>query len=202
MATQTRTPNATLTHLKPLSFLPDIIPSRRKPNFTPSDTPPPHSSTPVHPPVLQSLIPRSLKNKPGHRLPGRAVRARKTLLQHKSLRQARVVSPKDPHRSQLHKVVSLPPTPPQPSRTILSLSLLPSPTSWPLCLGKPTALCPIPSLLQLIAMVLLLSQLTHTPHLLLTPLFSMPGLRSSLRVSQLGIPRFRFLRSHIQVSNS
>jgi len=51
------------------------------------------------PPVSQFLIPRSPKNKPGHRLPGRAVMARKTPLQHKSLRQARVVSPKDLHRS-------------------------------------------------------------------------------------------------------
>ena len=72
------------------------------------------------PPGFTVSDPRSPKNKPGHRLPGRAVRARKPLLQHKSLRQARVESPKDPHHSQLHNVVSLPPAPPQPSRTILS----------------------------------------------------------------------------------
>jgi len=72
------------------------------------------------PPVLLFLIPRSPKKKPGHRLPGRAVRARKVPLQHKSLRQARVVSPKDPHCSQLLNVVSLPHAPPQPSRTIRS----------------------------------------------------------------------------------
>ena len=51
MATQTRTLNATLTHLKLLSFLPHVIPSRKKPSFTPGDTQPPHSSIPVHPPV-------------------------------------------------------------------------------------------------------------------------------------------------------
>jgi len=61
------------------------------------------------PPVSLFLIPCSPKNKPGHRLPGRAVRARKMPLQHKSLHQARVVSPKDPQRSQLLNVVSLPP---------------------------------------------------------------------------------------------
>ena len=66
------------------------------------------------------LIPRSPKNKPGHRIPGREVRSRKTQRQHKSLRQARVVSQKDPHRSLLLNVVSLPCAPPQPSRTILS----------------------------------------------------------------------------------
>ena len=67
------------------------------------------------PPASPFLIPRSHKIRPGHRLPGRAVRARKTPLQHKSLREARVVSPKDPHRPQLHNVVSLPRGPPQPS---------------------------------------------------------------------------------------
>ena len=72
------------------------------------------------PPVSLFLIPRSPKNKPGHRLPGRAVRARKTPLQLKSLCQAKVVSPKDPHRSQLLNVVASPLAPPQPSRTILS----------------------------------------------------------------------------------
>jgi len=120
MATGTHTPNATRTRPKRLSFSPLATPNQRKPNFTLSVTQPPHFSTPVPPPVLQFLIARSLKNKPGHRLPGRAVRARKTPLQHKSLRQARVVSPKDPHRSQLLNVVSLPPVPPQPCRTILS----------------------------------------------------------------------------------
>jgi len=155
MATQTRTPNTTLTHLKPLSFLPHVILSRRKPSFTPSNTPPPHSSIPVHHAVSQSLIPRSPKIKPGHRLSGRTVRARKPLLQHKLRCQARVVSPKDPHHSQLHNVVSLPRAPPQPSRTILSSRLLPYPTTWPLCLKKPTAPCRFPSLLQLIAIVLL-----------------------------------------------
>jgi len=64
--------------------------------------------------------PHSPKNKPWHRLPGRAVGARKAPLQHKSLRQARLVSPKDLHRSQLLKVVSLPRAPPQPSRMIHS----------------------------------------------------------------------------------
>ena len=120
-------------------------------------------------PALQFLIPSSPKNRPGHRLPGRAVRGRKAPLQHKSLRQARVVSPKDPHRCQLLNVVSLPRVPPQPSRTIRLSSLLPSPTSWPLCLKRPTAPYPSPLVRQSIAMVLLLSQPTHTPHLLLTP---------------------------------
>ena len=72
------------------------------------------------PPVSPFLIPRSPKNKPGDRSLGRVVRARKTPLQHKSLRQARVVSPKDPHLSPLLNVVSLPPAPLQPSRAIRS----------------------------------------------------------------------------------
>jgi len=70
------------------------------------------------PPVSPFLIPCSPKNKPGHRSLRRAVRARKTPLQHKSLRQARVVSPKDPHHFPLLNVVSLPAVPLQPSRTI------------------------------------------------------------------------------------
>jgi len=121
MATQTRTLNATLSHLKPRSFLPQVIPSLRKPGFTLSLTQPPHLSIPVHPPVSQFLILPSPKNQPGHTLPGRAVKASKTPLQHKSLRQARVVSPKDSHCSQPHNIVSLPPAPPQPSRIILLL---------------------------------------------------------------------------------
>ena len=115
MTTQTCTLNATRIHLKPLSFLPHVITSRKNPSFTASDTQPPHSSIPAHPPVSQSLNPRSPKNKPEHRLLGRAVRARIALLPHKSLLQARVVSPKDPHRSPLHNVGSFPPAPPQPS---------------------------------------------------------------------------------------
>jgi len=115
MATRTYMTNATRTHPKRLSFLPLAIPSQRKPNFTLSVTQPLHCSIPAPPPVSLFLIPRSPKNKAGHRLPGRAVRARKTPLQHKSLREARVVSPKDPHRPQLHNVVSLPRGPPQPS---------------------------------------------------------------------------------------
>ena len=71
-------------------------------------------------PVSPFLIPRSPKSKPGHRLAGRPVSARKTQLQHKSLRQARVVCPKDPRRSQLPNVVSLPPVPLQPSQMIHS----------------------------------------------------------------------------------
>ena len=120
MATRIHTPNATQTHPNRLSFSPLAIPSERKRNFTMSDTQPPHLSIPVPSLVSLSLIPRSPKNKPGHRLPGRAVRARKTPLQYKLLRQARVVSPKVPHRSQLLNVVSLPRPPPQPSRTIRS----------------------------------------------------------------------------------
>ena len=99
MATRTNTPNATWTHPKRLSFSPLATPYQRNPNFTLSATQPLHSSIPVLPPVSLCLIPRSPKNKPGHRLPGRAVRARRTPLQRKSLRQARVVSQKDPHRS-------------------------------------------------------------------------------------------------------
>jgi len=72
------------------------------------------------PPVSLFLIPHCPKNKPGHRLPGRAVRVRKALLQHKSVRQATVVSPKVPHRSQLLTFVSLPHLHLQLSRTILS----------------------------------------------------------------------------------
>jgi len=119
-ATLTRTLNATRTHPKRLSSSPLAAPSQRKPNFTLSHTQLPHSSIPVPLPVSPFLIPRSPKIKPGHRLPGRAVRARKAPLQHKSLHHARVVSPKDPHRSQLPKVVSLPPVPLQPSQMILS----------------------------------------------------------------------------------
>jgi len=99
-----------------LSFSHLATPSQRKPNIPLSITQLPHSATPAPPPVSLFLIPRSPKIKPGHRLPGMAVRARKTPLQHKSLRQARVLSPKDPQRSQLLNVVSLPPVPPQPSR--------------------------------------------------------------------------------------
>jgi len=136
-ATRTHTPNATRTHPKRRTFSPLATPNQRKPNFTLSITQPPHLSIPVPPPVSLFLIPRSPKNKPGHRLPGRAGRARKRPLQHKSLRQAIAVSPKDPHRSQLNNVVSLPTVPPQPSRTILSSSLLPFPTSWPLYSKRP-----------------------------------------------------------------
>ena len=81
------------------------------------------ATSPFHngpPPVSLFLIPHSPKNKPGLRLPGRAAKGRRTPLQHKSLRQARVVSLKDPHRSRLLNLVSLPCAPPQPSQTILS----------------------------------------------------------------------------------
>jgi len=109
MATRTHTRNATRTHPKRLSSSPLATPNQRKQNSTRSVTQPPRSSIPVLPPVSLFLIPRSPKNKPGQRLPGRAVRARRTPLQHKSLRQARVLSPKDPHRSQLLNFISLPP---------------------------------------------------------------------------------------------
>ena len=120
MATRTLRPNATQTLPKRLSFSPLATPNQRKPNFTLSVTQPPHCSIPVPPPVSLFLIPRSPKKKPGHRLPGMAVGPRKTPLELKSLRQARVVSPKDPHRSQLLNVISSPLVPSQPSRTILS----------------------------------------------------------------------------------
>jgi len=120
MATLTHTPRATQTHHKLLSFLPLVIPSQRKPNFTPSDSQTPHFSIPVPAPVSQFLIARSPKNRAGNRLPERAVRATKMPVQHKSLCQARILSPKDPHRAQLLNVVSLPRAPPEPSRTIHS----------------------------------------------------------------------------------
>jgi len=120
MAIRTHTPNATRIHPKRLTFSPLATPNQRKPNFTLSVTQPPHSSIPGPPVVSPFLIPCRPKIKPGHRLPGRAVRARKTPLLHKWLCQARVVSPKDPHRSQLPNVVSLPPVPLQPSRMIPS----------------------------------------------------------------------------------
>jgi len=120
MATRTHRLNAPRTHPKRLSSSPLVTPNQSKQNFTLSDTQLLHSSIPVPLPVSPFLIPRSLKINPGHRLPGRAVRARKAPLQHKSLGQARVVSPKDPHRSQLPNVVSLPPAPLQPSQMIPS----------------------------------------------------------------------------------
>jgi len=120
MTTRTDMPNPIRTHPKRLSFSPLAIPSQRKPNFTLLVTEPPHFSIQVPRLVSLFLIPRSPKNKPGHRLPGRAAKARKAPLQHKSLRQARVVSLKDPHRSRLLNVVSLPRAPPQPSRMIRS----------------------------------------------------------------------------------
>jgi len=120
IVTRKNTPNATWTHPKQLSFWPLAIPRQRKPNFALSGTQPPHFSIAVPPPVSLFLIPHSPKNKPGQRLPGRALRARKAPLQHKSLRQARVVSPKDPHRSRLLNLISLPRTPPHASRTIRS----------------------------------------------------------------------------------
>jgi len=119
-ATRTHKPNATRTHPKQLSSSLLATPCERMPNFTLSVIQPPLSLIPVPPPVSPFLIPRSPKNKPGHRSLGRAVRARKLPLQHKSLRQARVLSPMDPHRSPLLNVVSLPPVPLQPSRTIRS----------------------------------------------------------------------------------
>ena len=87
-------------------------PRSEEANFTLSDTQPPLLSIPVPSLVSLFLIPYSPKNKPGHRLPRRAVRARKTPLQHKSLRQAQVVSLKDPRRSRLLNVLSLPRAPP------------------------------------------------------------------------------------------
>jgi len=72
----------------------------------------------LSPLASQSLIPCIPKNRPGHMFPGRVVRARKTPLQHKSLCQSRVVSPKDPHGSQLLNIIFLLRAPRHPSRTI------------------------------------------------------------------------------------
>jgi len=119
-ATQTRAPNVTQTHPKLLSFSPLATPSQRKPNSTPTATQPVHSSTLVPHLGSQSPIPRNPKNRPGPRLPGKVERARKTQLQHKSLRQERVVFPKDPYRSKPHNVVSSTPALLQPPRMTCS----------------------------------------------------------------------------------
>jgi len=80
MVTPTRMPNATLTHPKLLSSLPLVTLSQRKPSSTRTDTPPFHFFILVPLPVIQSPMPRSPKNKPGHRLPGRAEKERKRLV--------------------------------------------------------------------------------------------------------------------------
>ena len=112
------TQNAIQTFLK-LSFcLPHPKPSQRRPHYTLIGTQPHCSSILAFYQALPSLIPLSDKKPPGHKMPGREIKARRIPPQHRLLCPAKIVSLNDCHHFQLQNVAPLSLIFPQPSPMI------------------------------------------------------------------------------------